>query len=49
MQIELLISMGFNVVLIILLYLQGRLTRQAINTGRNGLNLLREMIERNEL
>lgn len=45
---ELLISMGFNIVLIVLLVLQGRLTRQAINSGRNALNLLRETIENTE-
>lgn len=45
MEIELLISMGLNVVFIILLYLQGGLTRQAINAGRNALNLLREALE----
>lgn len=49
MDIELLISMGFNVALLVLLYLQGNLTRRAINAGRNAINLLRENIENNGL
>ena len=49
MKIQLLIAMGLNVVLLVLLYLQGNLTRQAINAGKNGLNLLRETMEKLEL
>lgn len=49
MNAELLISMALNVALLILVYLQGKLTRQALNTGRNALNLLREQIESDNL